>query len=122
MQSFSQFTEAQDSEDRIKQAILSQLGINPDHIESRMDDEIQSFANSHELEKMPILDELPPDVKGSTIAALKDGNTKLRDLINIISRQSDLGGAPSSSDVDKMEPSPSTTQWAGNDSAPSDPL
>ncbi len=39
-----------------------------------MDDELDSFANSDELEKMAILDELEPDVKMATIAGIKDGN------------------------------------------------
>lgn len=108
MLTFRQFKESKENEDKIKQAIFAELGINPDHAESRMDDKLESFSDASELEKMAILDELPPDVKATTISVIKDGNSTLRDLINTATNTTEIY-PKTSSNVEKMEPLPRQT-------------
>jgi len=121
MRSFILYAEQRDKEENYKNAVFTTLGINPDDAESRMDDELGSFANRSELEKMSILDELPPDVKGSVIAAINEDDTKVRELIAIMTRESEA--PPASSDVGPMQPELPDQAFGGSGGpAPSSPM
>ena len=116
---FELFAEGRDQEEKYKQAIFVQLGINPEHAQTRMDDSMESFSNSNELEKMAVLDDLDPDVKMAAIAAMGDGDTTVRDLIRVMSRNSDV--LPGSSDKQFNEPEPPTHAIPGGASGPAAP-
>jgi len=121
MRSFILYAEQRDQEEDYKTAVFTQLGINPDDAESRMDDELGSFANRDELEKMTILEELPPDVKGSVIAAIKRDDTKVSELIAIMNRESEA--TPASSDVGPMQPAlPDQSHPVSGGPAPPSPM
>jgi len=121
MRSFTLYAEQRDKEENYKRAIFTALGIEPDDAESRMDDELGSFSNREELEKMAVLDELSPDVKAGVIAAIKDGDTKVRELIAVMTRESEA--PPPSADVGKMEPElPDQAFPVSGGPAPASPL
>jgi hypothetical protein len=110
--SFKFYAEGRTKEEEYKTAVFAELGINPDKVDIEvLGSKLESFANASELSKLPIFDDLSPDVRTTVLSVLSNpAESTLQDLISALGKQSDIVSTsdqpPSSSDVDKMEPTP----------------